>query len=140
MVEDISLLIKDDETPEEMLRIYVRGILSIVKSHPLLPRFMMWEMASGTPNLSEIIIQDMARLIEILMNILRKGVEKGKFIKINPFMLHMMTVGTVIFNKVSEPIRENYQTSDSNITDLNIYISKIPDQEIEDLIMRAVMK
>ena len=139
-VEHIARLIDQSESPEKNLRIYVKGILSIVKKHPLLPRFMMWEMASGAPNMSEIIMSDMARLIAILMNIFKKGVEEGKFIEINPFMLHMMTVGTVIFNKVSQPIRETYQSSDIDVNGLGNDIAKITDAEIEDLILRAVMK
>jgi TetR/AcrR family transcriptional regulator len=139
-VEDIAKLIDQEESPEKNLRIYVRGILSIIKEHPLLPRFMMWEMASGAPHMSEIIIGDLARLIVILVSIFQEGIEEGKFIKINPILFHMMIVGTVIFNKVSEPIRENYQSSDIHINRLSPDVVKIADAEIEDLILRAVMR
>ena len=139
-VDDIARLIDQGESTEENLRKYVRGILAIVKKHPLFPRFMMWEMASGTPHMSEIIVSDMARLIVILMNIFQKGIEEGKFIKINPFIFHMMTVGTVVFNKVSEPIRESYQPSDIDVNILSLSMAKITDAEIEDLILRAVMR
>ncbi|MBN1850120.1 MAG: TetR/AcrR family transcriptional regulator [Deltaproteobacteria bacterium] len=138
IAEMISEKIKSQQTPEEKLRIYLKNILSINKVHPYLPRFMLWELASGGENFPEIAAQDLAQVIALLMKIIKEGVEKGVFMNINPFIPHMMAVGAMVFCRASEPIREKYQTIHQDLSDLEHHSPGDEAAIIEELIIKAL--
>jgi AcrR family transcriptional regulator len=140
MAKRVEEKIKAHQSPEEKLRLYIRDILSIVEKHPYVPRFMMWELASGGESFPEVAVQDLAQLITLLAKILQEGVEKEVFLGINPFIVQMMVVGTMAFYQASQPIRTKYHTMHQAISDLNIRSSETLAQEIEELVVKAVRR
>ncbi len=140
IAERIIKKIEDHQTPEEKLRIYIRNILSISEHHPNMPRFMMWELAAGGRNFPETSARDLARLLDILMNILQEGIGEQTFIETSPFIVHMMVVGAMAFYRASEPIRARYRMVHPGLSDLDNQFSKDAIQKIEELVLRAVKR
>src|SRR5512145_2973016 len=100
--------IPPDASPEEKLKMYIRGLTRTIAEHPFLPGIMMRELASGGGNISERVAEDFAGILSIPANILSEGVKKGVFINTNPVILHMMIVGFMMFFKTTEPVRKRY--------------------------------
>jgi AcrR family transcriptional regulator len=100
--------IPDDATPEEKLKMYIRGLTRSIADHPYLPGIMMRELASGGGNISERVAADFAGILSIPASIISEGVRKGVFIKTNPVILHMMIIGFMMFFKTTEPVRKRY--------------------------------
>ena len=107
-VERISENIREDLSPEEKFKVYIANIAKTMSHHPSLPRIMMREVASGWTNFSEAIVKDIAGILVIIKNIIDDGVRKGVFIDINPIVVHLMAIGTVLLFNLSVPVRKNF--------------------------------
>ncbi len=128
-----------DASPEEKLKMYIRGLTRTIAEHPYLPGIMMRELASGGGNISERVAEDFAGILSIPANILAEGVSKGVFKNTNPVILHMMIVGFMMFFKTTEPVRKRYcamlpeqarSLNEKSITDAM--------KEIERLVLRSI--
>jgi TetR/AcrR family transcriptional regulator len=131
--------IPEEANPEEKLKMYIRGLTRTIAEHPFLPGIMMRELASGGGNINELVAEAFAGILSIPANILAEGVRKGVFINTNPFILHMMIVGFMMFFRTTEPVRKRH-------------FAKLPEQvrsldggsvadgmkEIERLVLRAL--
>jgi len=131
--------IPSDASPEEKLKMYIRGLTRTIAEHPYLPGIMMRELASGGGNINERVIEDFSGILAIPANIISEGVSKGVFTDTNPVILHMMIVGFMMFFKTTEPLRKRYSEllpekarslNEKSITDAM--------KEIERLIFRAL--
>lgn len=131
--------IPEDATPEEKLKLYIRGLTITIAEHPYLPGIMMRELASGGGNISKIVAEDFAGILAVPGSIMSEGIEKGVFIKINPMILHMMVVGFMMFFRTTEPVRKRYSAMLPDAMRV-INDKSIGDgmKEIEGLILRAI--
>lgn len=128
-----------DATPEEKLKIYIRGLARTIADHPYLPGIMMRELASGGGNISELVAEDFASILSIPANILTEGVNKGAFIKTNPVILHLMVVGFMMFFRTTEPIRKRYFARlPEDVRTLNEKSISEGVNEVERLVLRAI--
>lgn len=107
-VERISENIWDELSPEEKFKIYIANITKTMSQHPSLPRIMMREVASGWTHFSEVVVKDIAGILVIIKNIIDDGVKKGVFININPVVVHLMAIGTMLLFNLSMPVRKNF--------------------------------
>ncbi|MBN1626290.1 MAG: TetR/AcrR family transcriptional regulator [Deltaproteobacteria bacterium] len=107
-VERISKNIKDELSPEEKFKVYLENITKTMAEHPPLPRIMMREIASGWTNFSEAIVKDISGILVIIKGIIDDGVRKGVFIDINPIVVHLMAIGTILLFNLSMPVRQNF--------------------------------
>jgi len=106
--ERISENIQDAQSPEEKFKIYIANIAKTMSQHPSFPRIMMREVASGWTNFSEAVVKDIAGILVIIKDIIDDGVKKGVFIDINPIVVHLMTIGTMLLFNLSMPVRKNF--------------------------------
>lgn len=106
--ERIIKNIKDSYSPEEKLKNYIANISEAMAQHPTFPRIMMREMASGWINFNIDILGDMAKIFSVVKSIIDDGVEKGVFRRMNPILVHLMSIGTMMLLKVSMPIRKEF--------------------------------
>jgi TetR/AcrR family transcriptional regulator len=132
--------IKETQAPEEKLKTFIRNIARTVDQHHHLAPIMMREFASGTRNFPEAAGQDLARIVSILTAILKEGEKKGVFIKTNPFLIHMMIVGTIIFYKMSAPIKTKQTIFPESLRKLDKHVSGDMDKEIEKLLSKVLKK
>lgn len=131
--------IPEDTEPEEKLKLYIRGLTKTIAEHPHLPGIMMRELASGGENISEVVAESFVYILAVPGNIISEGINKGKFIKVNPMILHMMIVGFMMFFRTTEPVRKRYSVMLPD-TVRGINDKSIGDgmKEIERLILRAI--
>jgi len=106
--ERISENILDEFSPEEKFRIYIANLAKTMSQHPSFPRIMMREVASGWTNFSEAVVKDITGILVIIKGIIDDGVKKGVFIDINPLVVHLMAIGTMLLFNLSLPVRKNY--------------------------------
>ena len=132
--------IKSNQSPESKLRAYIRNVVYVVDQHPELAAIMLREQASGGKNLPETVGQDLARIIGIITEILEEGVEKDVFVKTIPFLVHMMIIGSVVFVKMSSPIRSKHPALSGAFSISDNKVSGLAAAEIENLVINAVKK
>jgi len=137
--ERISENIREDFSPEEKFKIYIANIAKTMSQHPSFPRIMMREVASGWTNFNESVVKDIAGILVIIKNIIDEGVKKGVFIDINPIVVHLMAIGTMLLFTLSMPVRKNFY----HLLEGNIKVPKdasfeqiLP--EIEKVMLRAL--
>lgn len=131
--------IPPDASPEEKLKMYIRGLTSTIAEHPFLPGIMMRELASGGGNISERVADDFAGILSIPANILAEGVSKGIFINTNPMILHMMIVGFMMFYRTTEPVRKRYFAKlPEQVKSINEKSIADGMKEIERLVLRSI--
>jgi AcrR family transcriptional regulator len=138
--QGIAHNIIDTQAPEEKLKTFIRNVARTVDQQHHLAPIMMREFASGTRNFPEAAGQDLARIVSILSAILKEGEKKGVFIKTNPFLIHMMIVGTTIFYKMSAPIRAQKTIFPESLRKLDKHAAGDMDQEIEKLLSKVLKK
>jgi TetR/AcrR family transcriptional regulator len=109
VVELIRGNIRDESSPEEKFKIYIANLSKVMAEHPPFPRIMMREIASGWTHFSEAVVKDIAGILIIVKEIIDEGVGKGVFIGINPLVVHLMVIGTLLLFNLSLPMRKNYQ-------------------------------
>jgi TetR/AcrR family transcriptional regulator len=136
----IAVGIQEAQSPEEKLRTYIRNIARSIDQNPQIPPIMMREIASGGQNFPEVVAKDVARIIGIVTDILDEGFEKGVFIETNPFILHMMVIGAVMFYQASIPIRARLNWIPERVKQLNTKTTREVSEEIEHLILRAIKR
>jgi len=107
-VERISENMHDDLSPEEKFKIYIANLAKTMEQHPCLPRIMMREVASGWTHFSEVVVEDIAGILVIIRNIIDEGIKEGVFIDVNPVIVHLMTIGTMLLFNLSVPVRKNF--------------------------------
>ena len=139
-VEQFTRDIRPTLSPENKLRAYIRNVANVVDRHPELAAIMLREQASGGKNLPEMVGQDLARIIGIITEILEEGVEKDVFVKTIPFLVHMMIIGSVVFVKMSSPIRSKHPALSGAFSISDNKVSGLAAAEIENLVINAVKK
>ncbi len=135
----IALNIKDDFSPEEKIKTYIASLAAAMAQHTCFPRIMMREVASGWSHFSEVVIKDIGGILVIVRGIIDEGVKKGVFIDINPVVVHLMVIGTMILFNLSVPVREKFNhLFEGKIDALNndSLINIVP--EIQNMILRAL--
>ncbi len=128
------------QSPVDKLKFYIQTVADAMERHPELAAIMLWEQAAGGLNFPEIVAHSLARILTVISRILQEGTEKGVFIETEPFIVHMMIIGTSVFCKMSAPIRAKsaslagiHQLEDPAL-DINTA------NEIETLVLNAVLK
>ena len=127
-------------SPVGKLKNFIRTVAETVDRHPELAAIMLREQASGGQNFPEMVAQDLARLFGILTSILQEGAKKGVFIETIPIVVHLMIIGTIVFFKMSSPIRAKFAPLVNTLQPINSDLTGKAADEIETLILNAVMK
>lgn len=128
-----------DKPPDENLKIYIHTVAEEIRKNPQIPPIMLRETASGGKNLPEEVIRSLTVILEMMAQIIKKGVEKNEFHPASSFIVHFMLISPLVFLKQMGPLirRQINILGPENIT------SKWPDDisgEVERLIFRAVSK
>jgi len=137
--DDIERKINDNQTPEKKIVAYARAVAQTINKHPSVPRIMMYEIASGTRNFPDEAAKDLIRMFVKLTEILEDGVEKGVFAEVNPFLIHFLAVGPLIFSKNITSLKDQY-INFPEADRLVKYLSINAAEEIEKIILKIVQR
>lgn len=127
-------------SPEEKLNAYINCIAAIMDKNPDFPPIMMREVASGGQTLPKLVVEDIASVLTVLVGILEEGRKKGVFIETVPFLIHMMIVGTIIFYKNAQPIKEKQVWLPDRIKAYDKKLKASLGEEVASLVLRAIKK
>lgn len=140
MAKRIANNIRESQGPEEKLKTYIHNIAFTLDQHPHIPQIMMRELALGGRHFPEVVTEDFARIFGMLTEILEQGFHKGVFIDVNPFILHPMVIGPLIFHKNLEAIRSKLTHAPEMLKKLDALIPDGVAEKIENFLLRAVKK
>jgi TetR/AcrR family transcriptional regulator len=140
MGKRIANNISESQEPEEKLKTYIHNIAFTLDEHPHIPRIMMRELASGGRHFPEVVTEDFERIFGMLKEILEQGFLKGVFIDVDPFILHPMVIGPLIFHKNLEAVRDKLSQAPEMLEQLDALVSAGIVEKIENVLLRAVKK
>jgi hypothetical protein len=109
-----------------------------VDKNPELPPIMMREMASDGAHLPRVVVEDIASVMTILTGILDEGRNKGVFVEVVPFLIHMMVLGTILFYKKSAPIKDKQSWLPAAIRARDKKIKASLGEEVGRLVLKAI--
>ncbi len=133
--------IKQAPTHEGRLHAFVTTLARHARANPFFAPVMMREVASGGANLPDAIMRQMMQVFGALFCILDEGKDEGVFLPVNPLLVHMMIVGSLVFYIAGAPIRE--KISALGEAEFNLRLDVPVDEAAErfaDLIVNAVKR
>lgn len=134
----LSTMIQTLPDPVEKLRAYIRSFLGIVRKHPQLPSIMLRELAGNTRNLPGRVVDDLARILELLGGILEEGADAGVFRETSPAMIHFMVIGPAVYYARVAPLKDRFaRRMAPGRMQKNFDVDV--ETEIERLILRAII-
>ncbi len=139
-VEQFNRNVTGAQSPEDKMKLFIQTIAGIVDQHPELAAIMLWEQASGGKHFPEMVAPDLARILGILTEILDDGVRSEVFVETVPLILHMMIMGSVVFFKMTSPIRARFAPLVPPFQKMSRNVSGEVAAEIEKLILNALKK
>jgi hypothetical protein len=75
-----------------------------------------------------------------LVGILDEGRKKGVFIETVPFLIHMMIIGTIIFYKQTQPIKDRQLWLPATLKANDKKIKAILGEEVATLVLNAIKR
>ena len=129
-----------DLPAEERLRQFVRALAQLIDQNTDLAAIMLREQASGAKDFPEMAALDLSRIISLITDILDDGVKAGVFKKTKPVIVHLMVIGTMVFTKMSSPIRSKLAARMTVFETMCKGLAEDVAAEIEDLILDAVRR
>ena len=139
-VEQFNRNLAAAQSPEDRLKRFIQTVAGIVDQHPELAAIMLREQASGAKHFPEMVAQDLAQIYGFLRAILNDGAKAGVFEETIPFIVHMMIIGTIVFFKMTSPIRTRFAPLAATFQNMNTNVSGEVATEIEKLIINAIKK
>ncbi len=139
-VEQFERNVTGAQSPEDKMKLFIQTIAGIVDQHPELAAIMLREQASGGKHFPEMVAPDLARILGILTEILDDGVRSEVFVETVPLILHMMIMGSVVFFKMTSPIRARFAPLVPPFQKMSRNVSGEVAAEIEKLILNALKK
>ena len=127
-----------EASPKDKLKRYIRQIIGTVERNPQVPPIVMREVASGGENFPEVVVEDITKIVGALSGILKDGARVGEFIETNPFIIHMMVLGCVLFYKNMQAIKAKHADFPDSLNKLDQGMETDYAGEIEKLILKAV--
>ncbi len=138
--QNIAEAVAKVDDPIEKLKAYVNCIAANADKNPELPPIMMREIAGGGATLPLVVIEDIASVITILIGILDKGKKQEIFTETNPFLIHMMIIGTILFYKGSVPIKDRQLWIPNDIKAHDKRLKGGLGDEVAQLVIKAIKR
>ena len=126
--------------PEERLRIIIHSFAEGVEGHAHMASIFMREISSGAQHLPEQITKDLLSLFGLSMATLKEGVAAGIFEDVNPFVVHMLIVSTLMMLKATGPVRRQMKDLPEPIKEINEDIAGYVADELERILLKALRK
>ena len=106
IAQNVAQAVAQADNSEDKLKAYILFMADAVDKNPDLPPIMMREVASGGAHLPQVVAEDMASVLSVLLGILEEGKEKNVFNDVVPFLVHAMIMGSILIFKMGAPIKD----------------------------------
>jgi TetR/AcrR family transcriptional regulator len=138
-IEELMQTGTSGKSPEEKLTQYIKSWIPEGGKGLKDNMIYFWEFASGGENITRAYKENFSKLIEIFLDIIEEGVDKGDFKPVNPFILHMMIAGAlVLWGSLNAP--KSDLVSDEFLEKYHKHLSIDVAKEIEWLILQLIKK
>ncbi|MFH0934895.1 MAG: TetR/AcrR family transcriptional regulator [Pseudomonadota bacterium] len=111
VADRITAAVAAQQDPEQKVRAYVREFAACARERQPLAPILMREVAGGGANLPDSALLQMGRIVNALDQAVRAGIASGVFRDVNPFIAHMLVVGSLSFFNAGAPIRARVAAS-----------------------------
>jgi AcrR family transcriptional regulator len=138
--QNIAGAVAKVDNPEKKLKAYIKYIADAVDKNPEWPPIMMREIAADGAHLPRVVIEDIVAVLTILIGILDAGIQKRMFMEVPPFLLHMMIVGTILFYKKAQPIKERQSWLPVEIKAHDKKLEGSLGEEVAKLVLKAIKR
>ncbi len=138
IAQKIARAVAEEDSPEEKLTAYVANIADAVEKNPEIPPIMMREIASGGMHLPQVVTEDIASILAILIGILEEGKKKGVFSETVPFLIHMMILGTILFYKGAIQVKDRQAWIPADIKIHDQRLKGRLGEEVSKLVLKAI--
>jgi len=138
VADDLTRNDDAERSAEERLRQFVRTLAHLIDQNTDLAAIMLREQASGAKNFPDVVARDLVRIIGLITEVLDQGVKAGVFKQTTPVLVHLMAIGSMVFMKMSSPIRSKLAARAAASETIGRGLDKDVAAEIEDLILDAV--
>jgi AcrR family transcriptional regulator len=138
--QNIAGAVAKVDHPEKKLKVYIKYIADAVDKNPEWPPIIMREMAADGAHLPRVVIEDIVAVLIILIGILDEGIKKRIFIDVSPFLIHMMIVGTILFYKKAQPIKERQSWLPAEIKIHDKKLKGSLGEEVTKLVLKAIKR
>lgn len=139
--DEVNALVARGTTPEEKVERFIRAFANSIGQMRFAAPLMMREVASGGNHLPDEALAHMGRIVELLRSALQEGVQAGVFRPVNPFLTHMLIVGSLMFYSANEPIRDRIAAKRIGQFDPDEFSPEVDaTTEVTDLIMASIRK
>jgi AcrR family transcriptional regulator len=117
--ERVRVVAASDKPAEEKIRGFVEAIATEAEARPHFPPIWFREVAEGGTHIDDEVIGDLAAIVQMLAGIIQEGVRAGRFLPVNPMLVHGGIVAPVMMFFASRRLRERLDPSGSRIPHLD---------------------
>jgi len=140
IAQGIAQAVARADTPEEKLKAYILFIADAVDKNPEMPPIMMREVAGGGAHLPQVVAEDIASVLKVLLGILEEGKEKGVFNDVVPFLIHAMIMGSILIFKMGTPIKDRQMWIPEKLKARDKKLPGSLGDEVARLVLKAIKK
>lgn len=105
----VTAALAESDDPRERLRAIPRAFARAVRQRPFLPQLMLREIAAGGPNLPPEAVEQIAEIMGMTKTVLNEGVSAGAFRRVDPFITHLMLIGSSMFMANALRMRQRFE-------------------------------
>lgn len=124
------------QNSEEKLTAFIKSFARVGTDNVYMAPMILREVASGGKHLSGSAINKMQQIRLALVDILKQGQEQGCFLAVNPFLIHMLIIGTLNMYAAAKPIRETISQHEMS-EDQEMFV--LPLEQVADEISRLIL-
>ena len=106
----VTAALAETDDPRERLRAIPRAFARTLRQRPFLPQLMLREVAAGGPNLPSGAVEQIAEIMGMTKAVLEEGLANGVFRRVDPFITHLMLVGSLMFMANALRMRERFSS------------------------------
>ncbi len=124
---------------EDQLRSVLAALVRTLHRIPDHPRLMVRELAAGAAHLPVPVVEQMARVFNVVRSILEEGRDEGVYRDVDPLLTHLAIVGSTVFLIASGPIRHRFNEA-LGATDQSDLGDEALAGQIADLILGGIKR
>ena len=136
---DVRLAMAESSHPEKQLRDHIHILAHHIDTHPCFSSLIMRELAGGAENISEPVLERMHELRMLLATILQHGVEQECFRPLNPFLIHVQIIGSLMLYVSGAPLRQRIIKLKGNSDGIGNPLSEAA-EELADIVLHSVRR
>jgi len=137
--DEVTAVTVQGSTPEDKIRRFIQAFALSIGEMRFAAPLMMREVASGGTHLPDQALAHMGRIVELLRSTLQEGVDAGVFRPVNPFITHMLIVGSLMFYSANEPIRRRIAAKEMEKFEPEEFSPEVDaTEEVVDLVMASI--